>query len=470
MPANHPIIPVTHTSASAPRRKIYTRAASGRYTRLRWACVWLTQIVYFGLPWLQWNGRPAVLFDLGARKFYLFGIVLWPQDLIYLAGLLMLGAGLLFALSALAGRVWCGLACPHSAYTEIFMWIERRIEGDRSARIRLDRQPPSLSRQARKLAKHGAWALVALWTGMTLVAYFTPMRTLLQEMATWALGPWQAFWIAAYGGLAYLNAGWMREQFCKHICAYARFQSVMFDRDTLLITYDQSRGEPRGVRRTWRAGAGPALGDCIDCTLCIQVCPTGIDIRDGLQFECIDCAACVDACDSVMDKVGAARGLIRYSTANATLHRLSPQQIRRRMLRPRMLVYVGLLFTGAFLYFGALAMRVPLKLDVMADRGSLAHLTDDGAIENVYRLQIMNADERSHRYRVAVSGIDGIALATEAEAALGPLETRSFAVRVRVPVGTGDAGATPIRFEIAAQEERTLSVREDATFFVPRAH
>lgn len=450
----------------APRKKIYTRDVSGRYTNLRWICICLTQLVYFGLPWLSWNGRQAVLFDLGARKFYLFGIVLWPQDLIYLAGLLMMGAGLLFLLSTLAGRVWCGLACPHSVYTEIFMWIERRVEGDRSARIRLDRQPASFAKYAKKITKHGAWIVTALWTGITLVAYFTPMRTLLNEIASLSLGPWQAFWIMSYASLAYVNAGWMREQFCQHVCAYARFQSVMFDRDTMLITYDHTRGEPRGVRRTWRAGAGPVLGDCIDCTLCVQVCPAGIDIRNGLQYECIDCGACVDACNSVMDKLGMMRGLIRYSTESAVSG--DPQRGRRRLLRPRVMAYFGLLSAGAALFIGAMTMRMPLKLDVIADRNAMAHETDDGMVENVYRLQIMNADERPHRFRIVVSGIDLVTLVSAADVELDSTATRLVPVRVRIAQGKAAAGANRIRFEIIAHDDARLRVSEPAVFFIPR--
>ncbi|HZW12597.1 MAG TPA: cytochrome c oxidase accessory protein CcoG [Noviherbaspirillum sp.] len=447
--------------------KIYAREASGRYTNWRWAAVWLTQLVYFGLPWLSWNGRPAVLFDLAARKFYLFGLVLWPQDFIYLAGLLMLCAGLLFLLSALAGRVWCGFACPHTVYTGIFMWIEHRIEGNRSARIRLDKQPPSLAKALKKAGKHAAWILVALWIGITLVAYFTPMQTLLQEIAALSLGPWQLFWILCYGGLAYLNAGWMREQFCKHICAYARFQSVMFDRDTLLITYDPVRGEPRGVRRTWRRGAGPVLGDCIDCSVCVQVCPSGIDIRNGLQYECIDCAACVDACDAVMDKIGKPRGLIRYTSENGMRQGLSAQQLRLRLLRLRVLIYSGLLAAGLALYVGSLAMRVPLKLDVIADRGVMARITEDGSVENVYRLQVMNTDEKPHAYRIAISGVAGIALASEGLVEVAAASTQSVPVRVQAGEGTGQPGANPIRFELVAQDEPAIRVDAPASFFLP---
>jgi len=451
----------------APREKIHAKAAHGRFARLRWLCVWLTQIVYFGLPWLAWNGRPAVLFDLAPRKFYIFGIVLWPQDFIYLAGMLMICACLLFLLSAIAGRVWCSLACPHTVYTEIFMWIERKIEGDRSARIRLDKQPLSPQKFGKKAAKHAAWIATSLWAGFTLVAYFTPARTLLQEIVAFDIGPWQAFWMLFYSGFAYMNAGWMREQICQYLCAYARFQSVMFDRDTLLITYVESRGEPRGVRRSWRAGAGPKLGDCIDCKLCVQVCPAGIDIRMGLQFECIDCAACVDACDSVMDRVGAPRGLIRYWSENGMHERLPLPEIRRRILRPRVLVYGGMLAAAILLYAGALVTRMPLKLDVIPDRSVMSRAVEDGMIENVYRLQVMNTDERPHHYRLAVSGIDSIQVASGTELAVASTSVRTLPVRVRVAQGRGETGTNRIRFELVALDDENLRVVEPTVFFLP---
>lgn len=449
-----------------PREKLYVRDVQGRYTRWRWGSVWLTQLVYFGLPWLRWNGRPAVLFDIAARKFYLFGLVLWPQDFIYLAGLLMLCAGLLFCASAVGGRVWCSFGCPHSVYTGMFMWIEQRIEGSRAARMRLDAQPLSLPKAAKKLAKHSVWLLLAAWIGITLVGYFTPIRSLLGELATRSPGPWESFWICCYGGLAYMNAGSMREQFCKYICAYARFQSVMFDPDTLTITYDRRRGEPRGLRRKNRDPRAPRQGDCIDCTMCLQVCPVGIDIRNGFQYECIDCAACIDACDAVMDKLGMARGLIRYSTANAMEHCVSTHEMRRRILRPRVLFYSGILAAGLVMFVAALALRPPLKLDVIPDRAP-ARMTQSGEIENVYRLQVMNMDERPHRVKIAVSGIDAPRPEREAEYDISAAETRTIAFRVRKLAGALQPGSNRILFTLDALDDPATHLVEQSVFVIP---
>jgi cytochrome c oxidase accessory protein FixG len=450
----------------AAREEIYPREVKGWYANWRWVCVWLTQLVFYGLPWLSWNGRQAVLFDLGARKFYLFGIVLWPQDFIYLAVLLIICAFSLFLFTAVAGRLWCGYACPQTVYTEIFMWIERRIEGNRSARMRLDKQPWSLSKLAKKTAKHAAWGALALWTGFTFVGYFTPIQVLSHNLVNLGLGPWEWFWVLFYALATYGNAGWMREQVCKYMCPYARFQSSMFDKDTLTVTYDLQRGEPRGARGKNAAKANQ--GDCIDCRMCVQVCPTGIDIREGLQYDCIGCAACIDACDSVMDKIDAPRGLIRYSTDNAIKNRLSPEQIRERAMRPRVLAYSGILLVLVGVFLDSLLTLTPLKLDVIRDRGVMAREVEDGMIENVYRLQIMNTDEMPHRYRISVSGVDTIALATPDEVELRGTESRAVPVRVRVAHGKGVKGTNGIAFELQALDDSRLRIKEKAVFFVPR--
>ena len=447
----------------AAREEIYPREAQGRYATLRWACVWITQIVFYGLPWLTWNDRQAVLFDLAARKFYIFGLVLWPQDFIYLAALLIICAWLLFLVTAVAGRVWCGFACPQTVYTEIFMWIERRIEGARSARIRLDRQPWTFDKLWRKSAKHSAWAVVALWTGISFVGYFSPVRSMLAAIAQLGLGPWEWFWIGFYAFATYGNAGWMREQVCKYMCPYARFQSAMFDKDTLIVTYDSERGEPRGKQTTDKS-----TGDCIDCSLCVQVCPTGIDIRKGLQYECIGCAACVDACNVVMDKIDLPRGLIRYSTDHAMDKQWTSRQIDARIMRPRVLIYSALLLLVVASVGTALALRTPLKLDVIRDRGSMGREVGDGVIENVYRLQVMNTGETAHRFRIVVSGVASIRLAAPEDVVLDGASTRAVPVRVQAEKGELASGSHPIVFELTAIDAPELKVLEKAVFIVPR--
>ena len=477
------------------QQKIYPRAVSGWFAGWRWALVWLTQLVFYGLPWLTWNGRPAVLFDLAARRFYIFDLVLYPQDFIFLTALLLISAYALFLFTAVAGRLWCGYACPQTVYTEIFLWIERHFEGDRAARMRLDQGPWSLEKLLRKGGKHAAWLTLALWTGFTFVGYFTPIRQLWAEAFTLGFGPWEWFWVLFYGFATYGNAGFMREQVCKYMCPYARFQSAMFDRDTLIISYDDERGEPRGARGRKVDPATARLGHCVACNLCVQVCPTGIDIRKGLQYECIGCAACADVCDSVMDKFQYPRGLIRYDTQNGLAQHLSSAEHWRRVFRPRVIVYTSILLVLLGALGAAIALRTPFKVDVVRDRGALARLVEDGRIENVYRLQIMNASESSQHYRISAAGaglrdvrVLGAADRAEVhedrhddaqrqgfEVEVGPAEARWVPVLVQVPPEVAQSagpGVHPIDFVITQEAgpagRPAIERHERSTFVVPR--
>ncbi|MBA4214413.1 MAG: cytochrome c oxidase accessory protein CcoG [Polaromonas sp.] len=452
----------------ASSRKIYPRSVSGLFSRWRWITVWITQIVFYGLPWLEWNARQAVLFDLEARRFYIFGLVLYPQDFIYLTGLLVISALALFLFTAVAGRLWCGYACPQTVYTEVFLWIEKKVEGDRSARMRLDGAALSVGKFGKKWLKHALWIVFSLWTGFTFVGYFTPVRELAMLTATAALGPWQTFWVFFYGFATYGNAGFMREQVCKYMCPYARFQSAMFDKDTMIVTYDEKRGEPRGPRSRKADPATLGLGACVDCTLCVQVCPTGIDIRNGLQYECIGCGACADVCDEVMDKVGYPRGLVKYSTQNGMAQGWGSSQMIRRAFRPRVLVYSGILTLITLAVMVSLYLRTPLKVDVIRDRGALARMVEQGRIENVFRLQIMNATESTQRYVISVSGLPGIGIASDTEVEVLPTEVRSAAVRVQIPPGTATTGSHTIVFDIRSTGDEISQVSEKAAFLVPR--
>jgi len=432
------------------RRKIYPRAVHGWFAALRWALVWATQIVFYGGPWLSWNGRQAVLFDIAHRKFYILGLVFWPQDIIYLTVLLIVSALALFLFTALAGRLWCGYACPQTVYTEIFLWIERVIEGDRNARMKLDRQKAGARKIALKAAKHAAWIAVALWTGVTFVGFFSPIRELCANMLALSVGPWEAFWVLFYGFATYGNAGWMREQVCKYMCPYARFQSAMFDKDTLVITYDAKRGEPRGK--------GSDKGDCVDCGICVQVCPTGIDIRQGLQYECIGCAACIDGCNQVMTKVGKPQKLIRYSTLNAIEGKPT------RVLRPRVLVYSLILASVATAAAASLYLRTPLKVDVIRDRAAIAREVEGGLIENVYRLQIMNTTEQARAYTVSVRGLPDIQVWGEPTVGVPAATSRMVPIKVRAAPAA--SGTHPIEFEVRALGVEGIAVSEHSVFII----
>ncbi|MFO1310746.1 MAG: cytochrome c oxidase accessory protein CcoG [Burkholderiales bacterium] len=470
-----PVVPGTEEVALYEiRKKIYPRAVHGAFARWRWALIFATQLVFYGLPWLTWNGRQAVLFELAARKFYIFGIVFWPQDVIYLTVLLILSALALFLFTTIAGRLWCGYACPQTVYTEIFTWIERKIEGDRLARIRLDAAPLTLEKFVIKGLKHSAWFAVALWTGYTFVGYFTPIRQLGIDAITWNLGGWEAFWMLFYGFATWGNAGFMREQVCKYMCPYARFQSVMFDKDTLIITYDEARGEPRGSRRKGIDPRSKGMGDCVDCNICVQVCPTGIDIRKGLQYECIGCAACIDGCDQVMDKMGYPRGLIRYTTQNALAKGYDSKTMWKRVFRFRTILYTAVLVLIAAAAAFSLATRNPLKVDILRDRGALAREAAPGVIENVYRIQIMNTDETARKFTIRAEGFPGLeVVGVEQPVGLSAAQSRVLPVRLRAPAPQdaallAKAEPYPIQFIVEAVGDDKVVRHEKSTFIVPK--
>ncbi|MGB6242062.1 MAG: cytochrome c oxidase accessory protein CcoG [Castellaniella sp.] len=466
--------PQVEKALAEVRSKIHPRSVQGHFARIRVLMVFLTQAVFYGLPWIQWNDRQAVLFDLGARKFYLFGMVLWPQDVIYLAVLLVLSAFALFLFTAMAGRLFCGYACPQTVYTELFMWIEAKIEGDRLARIRLDEQPWNARKLRLKASKHTLWILLALWTGYTFIGYFAPIRDLGAHLLAFDLGPWQWFWMLFYAFATWGNAGFMREAVCKYMCPYARFQSVMVDDDTFVVTYDHVRGEPRGGRSRKIDHKEAGMGDCVDCSLCVQVCPTGIDIRDGLQYMCIGCGACVDACDSVMDKMGYEPGLIRYTSGNAITERLTQPQVRRRMLRPRVLAYSALLGAIAIGFVFSLANRTTLRVDVIRDRGALGREVPGGQIENVYRLQIINSAEEPVELDLSASGVPGLRLQTADQGTdrvrVEGSSNRLVPIVLQAPASELKPGLYDIRFETTGTRPGGVvtQVIEQSSFYVPQ--
>jgi cytochrome c oxidase accessory protein FixG len=442
-------------------QKIYPRQVSGVFATARVAAATTLLGIFYLLPWVQWDGRQAVLFDLPARKFHLFGLTFWPQDFLYLTFLLMLAAYSLFFFTALAGRLWCGYACPQTVWTESFLWIERLVEGTRQQQMKLDQAPMSLRKFRIKATKHGIWLAFAAFTGFMFVGYFTPVRELAVRLAGFDLGGWEWFWLGFYGFATYGNAGFMREQVCKYMCPYARFQSAMFDRDTLIISYDAQRGEPRGSRRTSADPRAQGLGDCINCTMCVQVCPTGIDIRNGLQYECIGCSACIDVCNDVMDKVGYPRGLIRYTTQNA----IDGGAVR--VLRPRVIVYGVILVLLCGLFAWRLSQRLPIGLDVLHDRNQLYRETQ-GSIENVYLLKIINKDDTAHRYELAVSGIDGLTIATDVSNVVAEGgAVVSLPVALRADESALGARSLPVTFTLTAIDEPTQTVSAEAKFLGP---
>lgn len=455
------------------RGKIHPRSVKGLYANWRIIMVVVTQLIFYGLPWLQWNGRQAVLFDLLERKFYIFGMVLWPQDVIYLAVLLVLSAFSLFLFTAIAGRLFCGYACPQTVYTQIFMWVERRIEGDRVARIRLDESPMSWRKFRLKASKHFIWIVIAWWTGSTFIGYFAPIRELGMGLLNFELGPWQWFWMVFYSAATWGNAGFLREAVCKYMCPYARFQSVMVDEDTFVVTYDHVRGDPRGGRSRRIDHKEAGMGDCVDCTLCVQVCPTGIDIRDGLQYMCIGCGACVDVCDQVMEKMDYEKGLIRYTSGRAIIDGMSQSEVRKRVFRPRVIIYTLILAAIAVAFAVSLATRTTLRMDVIRDRGVLGREVAGGMIENVYRLQLMNAAETPLSLSLDVDGVDGMTIAmvdrgTTVE--LAPASNQLVPIVIRAPAANLEPGLYDVRIRVEGTNSlgQTRSANEATSFYVPQ--
>ncbi len=383
-----------------PSDQIYVRKVKGFFQKLRRRM----NMVYFAffalLPWLQFNGHQAVLFDIGSQRFTLWGLTLWPQDLTLLAWIFILGAFLLFFVTTFLGRVWCGYMCPQTVWTFIFMWFEEKIEGTANQRKNLDSQKMSINKFWRKTAKHSAWLLFSLFTAMTFAGYFAPMRDVFLNLATFDTTTTMAGILAFFTLATYGNAGWMRETVCLHMCPYARFQSAMFDKDTLTVAYDSSRGESRGARSRKQDHKTMGLGDCIDCNLCVQVCPTGIDIRNGLQYECINCGACVDACNGVMDKMKYERGLIRYTTE----HELQGKKVH--LVRAKLMGYAVVMIIMSSLLVLEIMNRVPVSMDIIRDRTELAKENFNGDIENVYTLKILNKSQTNNRYRLSVEGIN----------------------------------------------------------------
>jgi cytochrome c oxidase accessory protein FixG len=450
-------IRLTPAQAGGP---IHTRSFTGRFRNLRLLGAGLLFLLFFGTAWIDWNDRQAVLWDLGARQFHIFGATYWPQDFILLSAILIIAAFGLFFITVLAGRVWCGYACPQSVWTWIFMRVEQLTEGDRGQRIKLDAAPWSLHKVLRRGAKHGLWLAVSLVTALAFVGYFTPIRQLTLDLATLEVGATTAFWVLFFTAATYINAGWLREKVCRDMCPYSRFQSVMFDRDTLIVSYDAARGENRGPRRKDADYKAEGLGDCIDCTMCVQVCPTGIDIRDGLQLDCIGCGACIDACDSVMDKLGYTRGLVRYGSERELAGG------KTRWLRPNLVGHAAMLvlMIGAFAW--ALAERPLLSLDVTRDRG-LYRENALGQIENIYSLKIINKTQQARSYNIALVEPGDFELHGPSTLHLAPGEIRDLPVSVALTATRNGAGPQHLQFEVTDQAEPDSRVATRSTFLAP---
>jgi len=448
------------------REKIYVRAISGVFQKIRSWSLWALMLGYFGTAWLNWGDRQAILFDLPERKFHILGMTFWPQDFVLLSSILIICAFGLFTITNLAGRIWCGYTCPQSAWSFIFMWIEERAEGTRNARIKLDKEPMSATKFRKKAIKHIGWIVVAVWTGVTFVGYFTPIRELVPDFFTLNINGWALFWILFFGIATYINAGWMREQVCIYMCPYARFQSVMYDNDTLAVSYDYNRGEPRGKRskKVEQQAEQAKLGDCVDCSLCVQVCPVGIDIRDGLQYQCIGCALCIDACDSIMEKLDKPKGLIRYTTEN------NLEGKKTHIMRPRLFGYAAVLLTmmGALTY--TIATRTPFQLDIERDRGQLYQLTANDTVRNSYTLKMINMSQEPHIYVLKMEGLEHYKMDGLTEYTLRVNELKEVIVDLEIDPEKAKlpSSKTDIEFVVYDKDTGEEIAREESRFIAPR--
>jgi cytochrome c oxidase accessory protein FixG len=444
----------------ANREKIYTRSFTGIFRNLRMLGGAALFLLYFGTVWLNWNGRQAVWWNLPERKFHIFGATYWPQDFVLLSALLIIAAFGLFFITVFAGRVWCGYTCPQSVFTWVFMWAEKVTEGDRNQRMKLDKAPMSGQKFLRKLTKHGIWLGVSLVTAITFVGYFTPIRDLIPELFTLQAGGWALFWVGFFTLATYGNAGYLREQVCIYMCPYARFQSVMFDQDTLIVSYDPRRGEHRGPRKRDADYKAEGLGDCIDCKMCVHVCPTGIDIRDGLQIECIGCAACIDACDSIMDKMNYPKGLISYTTE----HNLSGQ--KTQLVRPRLIGYAIALLAMFCVFAWAIASRSLVELDVLKDR-VLYRENEEGRIENVYTLKIMNKSQQAETFVIEAAGLKGLKYEGKREIKALAGEVLSLPVELSIAPENLPSSANKIIFRLHAVDDPNIKADADSRFIGP---
>jgi len=443
------------------RKKLFPREVHGIFATLRITGVSILLGLYYVFPWINLNNRQIVLFDLPARKFYIFDWIFWPQDFIYLALLLICAALALFLFTSLAGRLWCGYACPQTVWTEVFLWIERKVEGTRAQQIKLDKQELNFKKLRIKATKHSIWGIFSLITGFTFVGYFTPIRELLASLSHFELSASESFWLVFYSFATYGNAGWLREQVCMYMCPYARFQSAMFDKNTLVISYDEARGEPRGKRKKSADIEAEQLGSCVDCTLCVQVCPTGIDIRNGLQYECIGCAACIDACDDVMVKMDYPKGLIRYTTEN------SLEGKPTTLLSPRIIVYCILLISILTGVLYSIQTRDSVALNVLRDRNALYRENFDGSISNSYTIKVLNMDLIDHSYQLSVTGIDGIKASIAKEIQVPAGAVVEIPMSLSVEPESLEQPSTLISLSIQAVDDSNIQTESEGRFIGP---
>lgn len=453
----------------AKQKTIYPRRVWGKYRKLKWLAMVLLLGIYYLTPWLRWDRGPhapsqAILIDMARSKAYFFGIEIWPQEVYYITGILIMAAVGLFFVTSLFGRVWCGYACPQTVWTDLFVWVERIVQGDRNARKKLDESPWSLEKLRKKGLTHIIWLLIGLCTGGAWVFYFNDAPTLMDQIlhanVPWSVGGW----IVGLTLSTYIMAGFAREQVCMYMCPYARFQSAMFDKDTLIITYDEKRGEKRGKHKAGDSWEG--RGHCIDCDSCVVVCPMGIDIRDGLQMECIACGLCVDACNNVMDKINLPRGLIHYSTQHQAQ---LGAKAKLKLLRPRTIWYSLILCIAGSVMLYSLTTRLPLDVTLIHDRNPLYVKLSNGNIRNGYTLSIINKTHNDNTYTLSVTGMDQPEIRVEQNTDVALNNLKVFAdsdVHFRVFISTAKQEQNRREITFSVKDNTSKATSEKSTIFM----
>ena len=464
----------------APRTRVYPRAIAGKWRQIKWATLVLLLGLYYAVPWLRWDRGPgapsqAILIDLDHRRGWFFDVVIWPQEIYFVTGFLILGAFGLFFASSLFGRVWCGFTCPQTVWTDLFMWVERLIEGDRNERMRLDRQPLSAAKAARKTLKHAAWLAIAAATGGAWVFYFVDAPTTLVKIFRGEASMEVYVFAGLFTATTYVLAGWAREQVCTYMCPWPRFQAAMLDEQSLIVTYQKWRGEKRGKHKAGDSWAG--RGDCIDCNLCVAVCPTGIDIRDGQQIECIGCGLCIDACTQTMEKVGRPTGLIRWDTLAAQQAKeTGAAAVPWRPVRARTLLFAALLSVVAAVMLVVFALRADTELTVQRDRNPNYVRLSNGDIRNSYAVKVLNKRRTPQHVRLEIDGLPSAQLGfvgadvdgsgPTATLSVQPDAVGTFRVFVTVPASAAPSGAKPITFTVR-DEAGSGGASHDAVFVGP---
>ncbi|WP_172565046.1 cytochrome c oxidase accessory protein CcoG [Vibrio navarrensis] len=440
-----------------PSNRIYVRESKGTYQKLRRYGGWFLLVLFAMVPWISYGDRQAILLDFSHQQFNFFGTTLYPQDLTLLALLFMIAAFGLFFITTFLGRVWCGYLCPQTVWTFMYIWFEEKLEGSANKRRKQDAGKLTTDLVLRKTIKHIAWFAIALATGFTFVGYFVPIRVLVVDFFTLNASFGPVFWVMFFAICTYGNAGWMRSIMCIHMCPYARFQSAMFDKDTFIVGYNTKRGEQRGPRSRKADPKQLGLGDCIDCDLCVQVCPTGIDIRDGLQYECINCGACIDACDTTMERMGYEKGLISYTTE----HRLSGKHTK--VMRPKLIGYGLVLLVMIGLFFAQVASVDPAGLSVIRDRSQLFKVNSSGEVENTYTLKVINKTQQNQEYQLDVKGLSDVSWYGKQTIHVSPGEVLNLPLSLGVNPDKLSSSITTIQF-ILTDKSNDFSIEVESRF------